>query len=60
MPMLMVKCKTCGEVFGGVYVEDSIKGNNDKVKKGPDGGLVHTCSRGHENMYAAEDYMDWS
>jgi hypothetical protein len=22
--------------------------------------IPHLCSRGHENKYAPEDYMDWS
>lgn len=56
--MLMLKCKTCGEVFPGHYVPE---GSNDEAKS--DAALqdaLHTCSRGHPNQYVAEDYMDWS
>lgn len=58
MPMLMLKCKNCGEVFPGVYVpEDS----TDNVKSAIiSSEMSHTCSRGHRNEYITEEYMDWS
>ena len=55
MPMLMLKCKTCGEVFPGVYINE----NDEKLGRIAD-TRMHTCSRGHDNQYTAEDYMDWS
>jgi hypothetical protein len=55
MPMLMLKCKTCGEVFAGVYVDDNHE-KQGKIATASD----HTCSRGHNNQYVGEDYMDWS
>jgi hypothetical protein len=58
MPMLMLKCKNCGEVFPGIYVPE---GSNDNFKSSATGAdTSHTCSRGHKNEYVAEDYMDWS
>jgi uncharacterized Zn finger protein len=58
MPMLMLKCKSCGEVFPGIYVpEDS----TDKFKSTvTSSDTSHTCSRGHKNEYTTEEYMDWS
>ena len=57
MPMLMLKCKTCGEVFPGIYVPE---GSSD-LKSAAVGGISqHTCSRGHTHGYAGEDYLDWS
>ncbi len=58
MPMLMLKCKTCGEVFPGIYVpEDS---NSDFRSLAAASESSHVCSRGHRNEYAMTDYMDWS
>jgi hypothetical protein len=57
MPMLMIKCKTCGEVFGGLYVEDS---NQEFRVSTTNANTSHMCSRGHDNEYVLEDYMDWS
>ena len=58
MPMLMLKCKTCGEVFPGVYVpEDS---NDDLKLSATSSDTSHSCSRGHKNLYVMEEYMDWS
>lgn len=58
MPMLMLKCKTCGEVFPGIYVAE---GSNSNFKAAAtNGSITHTCSRGHNNQYVTEDYMDWS
>jgi hypothetical protein len=58
MPMLMLKCKTCGEVFAGIYLAEDNK--EDLVSKLTKSDIPHLCSRGHENKYAPEDYMDWS
>jgi hypothetical protein len=58
MPMLMLKCKTCGEVFPGIYLAEDKK--EDLVSKLTKSDIPHLCSRGHENKYAPEDYMDWS
>lgn len=58
MPMLMIKCKTCGEVFPGLYVaEDS---NQEFRTSAINRDTSHTCSRGHRNEYDIVDYMDWS
>ena len=58
MPMLMLKCKSCGEVFPGVYVpEDS---TDDFKLSVTSSDMSHTCSRGHKNEYVTEEYMDWS
>lgn len=58
MPMLMLKCRTCGEVFPGHYVPE---GSSDEAKsEAAIANSVHTCSRGHKNDYVAADYMDWS
>lgn len=58
MPMLMLKCKTCGEVFPGLYVPEGSTADfkSTATKNNP----LHTCSRGHVNEYAVQDYMDWS
>jgi hypothetical protein len=56
--MLMIKCKTCGEVFPGLYVaEDS---NQEFRTSAINRDTSHTCSRGHRNEYDIADYMDWS
>ena len=58
MPMLMLKCKNCGEVFPGIYVPG---GSNGRFKSNAAAAdPPHTCSRGHRNEYAFVDYMDWS
>ncbi len=58
MPMLMIKCKTCGEVFGGLYVDE---GSNQEFRvSATKADTSHMCSRGHHNEYGLEDYMDWS
>jgi hypothetical protein len=54
----MLQCKTCGEVFPGIYIQE---GSNDEFKKSATNtDSLHTCSRGHNNEYATVDYMDWS
>lgn len=58
MPMLMLKCRTCGLVFPGHYVPE---GSNAEFKAGAaKEDSLHSCSNGHEHEYAAEEYMDWS
>ena len=58
MPMLMIKCKTCGEVFPGLYVPEGSSNDFKNTATGADPS--HTCSRGHKNVYETADYMDWS
>ena len=58
MPMLMLQCKTCGEVFPGIYVPE--RSNNDFKATTRSNNSFHTCTRGHNNEYATVDYMDWS
>lgn len=58
MPMLMLKCKTCGEVFPGIYVPE---GSTTAFKSAATrSDPLHACSRGHMNEYAEQEYMDWS
>jgi len=58
MPMLMLKCKTCGEVFPGIYIPE---GSGDDIKSSAaTSNSWHVCSRGHKNEYDIIDYMDWS
>lgn len=58
MPMLMIKCKTCGEVFAGVYLPEEI--SSEAKQTLVQSSKSHTCSRGHENEYSESDFMDWS
>jgi hypothetical protein len=58
MPMLMLQCKTCGQVFGGLYVPEGSTEDFKETATGYDNS--HTCSRGHTNQYVTADYMDWS
>lgn len=58
MPMLMLKCKTCGEVFPGIYVPE--QSTDDFKSTATSTDTLHTCSRGHNNEYVSADYMDWS
>ncbi len=56
--MLMLKCKTCGEIFPGVYVPE---GSSNEFKLTVlNEETPRTCSRGHNNEYGFSDYMDWS
>ena len=56
--MLMLKCKSCGEVFPGVYLPEESTDNFKSTVTSSD--TYHTCSRGHKNEYITEEYMDWS
>jgi hypothetical protein len=58
MPMLMLKCKTCGEVFQGIYVPEG--STADFTANATNADTSHTCSRKHSNEYVTVDYMDWS
>jgi hypothetical protein len=58
MPMLMLKCKTCGEVFPGIYMPEGSTASSRSSAASSE--PVHTCSRGHSNEYVEQDYMDWS
>jgi hypothetical protein len=54
----MLQCKTCGEVFPGIYVAE---GSSQELRVSTTiADASHTCSRGHHNEYILEDYMDWS
>jgi hypothetical protein len=54
----MLKCKTCGEVFPGLYVPE---GSTDDFKTtATNSDITHICSRKHSNEYVPVDYMDWS
>jgi hypothetical protein len=59
MPMLMLKCKTCGQVFPGTYIAEKSNNNttNSPINLKPS---QYTCSRGHISDYITEDYMDFS
>jgi len=56
--MLMLKCKSCGEVFPGVYLPEESTDNFKLSVTSSD--TSHACSRGHKNEYITEEYMDWS
>lgn len=51
----MLKCKTCGVNFQGLYIDESTEKNLSNHYN-----QDHICSRGHKNSYNAEDYMDFS
>jgi hypothetical protein len=55
MPVLMLKCKTCGEVFPGIYVPEGSKA--DSTVNATTYDTSHTCSRKHSNEYVTVDYM---
>ena len=57
MPMLMLKCKTCGIIFSAIYIPDMVE-FEEKSKSGSD--IMHTCTRGHLNQYLMENYIDLS
>jgi hypothetical protein len=57
MPMLMLKCKTCGTIFSGVYAEDMKEFRNES-ENNPNSSFK--CSKGHSNNYVLEDYVDLS
>ena len=55
----MLQCKTCGEIFQGQYIDEQKEHKEFKpilLNSESD----HTCSRGHNNSYIAEDYIDFS
>ena len=58
MPMLMLQCKTCGEVVPGIYIPE--RSTDDFKTSATNADTSHTCSRGHKNEYVTVDYMDWS
>ena len=58
MPMLMLQCRICGGVFPGIYIPEG--STNGFKGSATNTDTLHTCSRGHNNEYAAVDYMDWS
>lgn len=57
MPMLMLKCKTCGIIFSSVYISDMEEFKN---KSKGDSNLLYDCSKGHSNHYLIENFIDLS
>lgn len=57
MPMLMLKCKTCGIIFSGIYTDNMTEFRNESDKNP---NSTFKCSKGHLNNYALEDYVDLS
>ncbi len=55
--MLMLKCKTCGNIFSALYVVDT-EGFKEKFKI--DSNVEYYCPRGHSNQYVLENYIDLS
>ena len=58
MPMLMLKCKTCGQNFPGIYTTEGLSSVTKMSKETYN--INHTCLRGHTNEYKFEDYVDLS
>ena len=56
--MLMLQCKTCGEVFPGIYIPEG--STEDFKTSATNAHTSQTYSRGRKNEYATVDYMDWS
>ena len=59
MPMLMLQCKTCGIIFQGMYIDEK-KDHKEFKSILLNSESEHICSRGHNNSYIAEDYIDFS
>jgi hypothetical protein len=59
MPMLMLQCKTCGVIFQGKYIDEQ-KDHEEFKSTLLNSEPEHICSRGHNNSYIAEDYIDFS
>ncbi|VFJ13300.1 conserved protein of unknown function [Candidatus Nitrosocosmicus franklandus] len=57
MPMLMLKCKTCGIIFNAIYISNM---NELKTESKNDSNLMFNCSRSHLNQYLLEDFIDLS
>jgi len=58
MPMLMLHCKTCGELFPGIYISE---GSTDHFKiPATNADTLHIYSKGQNDEYATVYYMDWS
>jgi hypothetical protein len=58
MPMLMLQCKTRGEVCPGMYFPE--QSTDDFKATATTADTSYTCSRQHTNEYVTADYMDWS
>jgi hypothetical protein len=58
--MVMLKRRTCGEVFSGIYVPEGSDSDVKSAAAAASADPLHTCSRGHNNEYATADYLDWS
>jgi hypothetical protein len=51
LPMLYVKCKTCGEEFAsGISISEKL------LDRAPLSNTLHRCSKGHEHQYNKPDY----
>ena len=59
MPMLMLQCKTCGIIFQGIYIDEQMDHKEFKSTLS-NSEPEHICSRGHNNSYITEDYIDFS
>jgi len=57
MPMLMLKCKTCGIIFNAMYIDDMLE---FREKTTNDSNMIHICAKGHSNYYLIENYIDLS
>ncbi|WP_186434112.1 hypothetical protein [Candidatus Nitrosocosmicus arcticus] len=53
----MLKCKTCGIIFSGVYADNMNEFRNES-EKNPNS--TYKCPKGHLNDYVIEDYVDLS
>jgi hypothetical protein len=56
--MLMLQCKSCGEVFASLYVPEG--STEDFKTNATNASTSHTCTRRNTNEYVPADYMDWS
>jgi hypothetical protein len=45
MPLHMPNCKTCGEVFPGIYVAEAEESSYDFKSAATDAQRLHMCSR---------------
>ena len=58
MSILILTCKTFGEVFPGIYVPEGSTASFAANAATSDPS--YTCSRKHSNEYVTVDYMDLS
>ena len=55
----MLQCKTCGVIFQGIYIDEQ-KEHKEFKSTLSNSEPEHICTRGHNNLYIAEDYIDFS